>query len=106
MKLIDADKLCMYMSDLQLSNTPDERDSDDVQKEMKSNYEFLGFLIKIIDEQPTAYDVDAVVEQLEDMHDTSNGLRETGNHVEYYSGVGNALQDAIAIVKEGGKHEI
>ena len=66
MRLIDADKLCMHLADLQLSNTPDERDSEDVQKEMKSNYEFIGFLIKLIEKQPTAYDVDKVVDRLDD----------------------------------------
>ncbi len=49
-----------------IGNTPDERDSEDVQKEMKSNYEFIGFLIKLIEKQPTAYDVDKVVDRLDD----------------------------------------
>lgn len=66
MRLIDADKWCMHLADLQLSNTPDERDSEDVQKEMKFNYEFIGFLIKLIEKQPTAYDVDKVTDILDD----------------------------------------
>jgi len=66
MRLIDADKWCMHLADLQLSNTPDERDSEDMQKEMKSNYEFIGFLIKLIEKQPTAYDMDKVTDILDD----------------------------------------
>lgn len=34
MRLIDADKMCMHLADLQLNNAPDERDGEEVQKEM------------------------------------------------------------------------
>ena len=66
MRLIDANELCMHLADLQLSNTPDERDSAEVQKEMKSNYEFIELLIKVIEKQPTAYDVEKVADRLDD----------------------------------------
>ncbi len=63
MRLIDANILRMYLADVQLSNAPDERDSEEVQRAMKSNYDFLEFLIKMLDKQPTVYDVDKVVEE-------------------------------------------
>ena len=66
MRLIDADKLCTHLADLQLSNAPDERDSEDVQKEMELICEFIEILIKLIEKQPTAYDVDKVVDRLDD----------------------------------------
>ena len=100
MRLIDADKWCMHLADLQLSNTPDERDSEDVQKEMKSNYEFIGFLIKLIEKQPTAYDVDKVVEQLEAIKHTRFEVERKSNKT-----WNNAIDIAIDVVIAGGADE-
>lgn len=51
-------------------------------------------ILEIIDEVPTAYDVNKVVEQLED--ESEIYCREYGKEDELY------LKDAIDIVKEGG----
>lgn len=78
-RLIDADKLkhaihCAY--------------SDD-----------LGILEKI-DEQPTAFDVDEVVQQLETRKTRATALQKE-NISEYFEGETDAFEFAIKIVKGG-----
>lgn len=55
-------------------------------------------MCELIDEQPTAYDVDAVVEQLKT--DSSVRLYGSGNSNNYLI----PLEKAIKIVKAGGKY--
>ena len=62
-------------------------------------YLSLNDLCKIIDIQPTAYDVDAVVEQLKT--DSSVRLYGSGNSNNYLI----HLEKAIEIVKAGVKYE-
>lgn len=77
MRLIDADKL---MQDIRNTIT-----------EQSSTIDWLN----LINRQPTAYDVDAVVEQLEDcISDTEDSL--TGKGARW------AYKGAIEIVKGGG----
>lgn len=56
-----------------------------------------------IDKQPTAYDVDAVVKQLEEMRSLYQRLSELKDrdHMKYIYKI-EALNDAIEIVKGGG----
>lgn len=56
-----------------------------------------------IDAQPTAYDVDAVVKQLEEMRSLYQRLSELKDrdHMKYIYKI-EALNDAIEIVKGGG----
>lgn len=59
----------------------------------------------VIDEQPTVFDVDKVVEQLKDLKAMYRfSIANTGDKKLdiAYENVGNALDRAIEIVKEGG----
>ena len=77
-RLIDADKLkhvvhCAYSDDLEI--------------------------LEKIDEQPTAFDLDNVVEQLETKKTRTAALQKAS---EYFEGETDAFEVAIKIVKEGG----
>lgn len=57
----------------------------------------------VIDEQPTAFDVDKVVEQLEKLADEANDkILESGGLQLYYDGYEDAMRTAVEIVKGGG----
>ena len=57
----------------------------------------------LIDKQPTAFDVDKVVEQLEKLADEANDkILEDGGLQLYYDGYEDAMRTAIEIVKGGG----
>ena len=53
----------------------------------------------VIDEQPTAFDVDKVVEQLKTKKARTAALQKAS---EYFEGETDAFEFAIKIVKEGG----
>lgn len=55
----------------------------------------------VIDEQPTVFDVDKVVEQLETKKARAAALQEE-NISEYFEGEADAFEFAIEIVKGGG----
>lgn len=67
---------------------------------------------KVINGMPTAYDVDAVVEQLEKEKQTSTSAKAEaiigmcGASANHYGGEECAYQRAIEIVKGGGVNEI
>ena len=84
MRLIDADKL----ESIDFSECVDSME-----------------IMAVIDMQPTAYDVDKVVEELEEMKmryflTIANTGDEKSDFA--YENVGNALDKAIKIVKQGG----
>ena len=79
-RLIDADKLkhvihCAYSDDLEI--------------------------LEKIDEQPTVFDVDKVVEQLETKKTRATELKKKYIS-EYFKGKADGFEFAIKIVKEGG----
>ena len=90
MRLIDADKLMQG-----IRNTITEQSST------------LNWL-NLINRQPTAYDVDAVVERLEKEKQTSTSAKAEaiigmcGASANHYGGEECAYQRAIEIVKGGG----
>ena len=87
MRLIDADKL--------LEETRRDRDYAEKNGFLDMYYE-RQTLIDRIESQPTAYDVDKVVEQLESLRNAE---------ADYYYAVSNDVidrEDAIGIVKGGG----
>lgn len=97
MGLIDADKLKKelyqkWFMDILLT----QRNSEDM----------FYALVQKIDEQPTAYDVDAVVERLEKkaipVEDEDEHVMPESNIHETYEIKMVALSDAIEIVKAGG----
>jgi hypothetical protein len=88
MKLIDADKLIDSMDDRykeKVNNVPDILAEGFMQMEI------------LIKEQPTAFDVDKVVEQLEKYQEPLYYYQDT-----YTSGQISAYDKAIKIVKAGG----
>lgn len=89
MRLIDTDKL---KKDILLQNILGEP----IQK-------IIYRYIHIVDEQPTAFDVDKVVEQLEKLADEANDkILEAGGLQLYYDGYEDAMRTAVEIVKGGG----
>lgn len=57
----------------------------------------------VIDEQPTAFDLDKVVEQLEKLADEANDkILEAGGLQLYYDGYEDTMRTAVEIVKGGG----
>ena len=86
MRLIDADSIC------------------GCGKYIKTNEKFEPYimiddLVKLLDEQPTAYDVDEVVEQLKE---SDQCVCLSNDELEVYK---FAINDAIEIVKAGVKNE-
>jgi hypothetical protein len=91
--LIDADKLILHLNDYALQEAPFRGESADV-------YDAIENCIKAIEEQPTAYDMEKVVEKLENRSKEYNsGVRLHGKSEEMLT------DDAIEIVKAGGKND-
>lgn len=88
MRLIDADKLIEHL-----------KDTYNHEKDVINSYWLLNTLIDKVDEVPTDYDVDKVVEQLSDRSTLS---RPVGWSKSYEL---VTLKDAIEIVKQGGKEQ-
>lgn len=90
MRLIDADDLIEYIKIWEIGNS--------ISSDQK---EFIG----CVNRQPTVFDVDKVVEQLKDLKAMYwFSIANTGDKKldVTYENVGNALDRAIEIVKEGG----
>ena len=88
MRLIDADELILHLNDYALQIAPF--------RNLESTYKYntVQECIKAVDEQPTAYNVDKVVEQLEDKKKVC---------LENYECLSaQILRQAIVIVKAGG----
>lgn len=83
MRLIDADKL------IEVLHESLEGDCD-----LREDYEFMG-IDEFIKNQPTAYDVDKVVDELEEYSNADEAERHGTIPV-------IELDDAIEIVKRGG----
>ena len=99
MRLIDADKLILYLNDYALQNAPFMSENADV-------YEAIENCMKAEEEQPTAYDIDQLVKQLEELKSmvpvnrvldniTKDCPKELGQIIAY--------DRAIKIVKRGEK---
>lgn len=68
MRLIDADKLCKYLSDLFLQETPDERMSSEERKEAIIRCDIIDEIINLIDasaKNTIAAELTACLSQLE-----------------------------------------
>lgn len=95
-RLIDADKLILNLNDYSLQETPKENESTSEQRISRMVYQTIQNCIRAVEEQPTAYDVDVVAEQI-----SRSAFERIGN-----LGMGGEkvvnLDDAIEIVKEGG----
>lgn len=104
MKLIDADKLIKDIVNLLQPARPDET-------EMYKADDIFWSLEKLIKEQPTAFDVDKVIEELEKLADELEEKALTMNKAECFDFANGLLskaigvRDAIDIIKVGGIDE-
>ena len=94
MRLIDADKLIEDIYTNAYACTNDEINKI-LHKQLETN-------IYVIDNQPTAFDVDKVVEQLED---EKMWYETHGVNMDMKKGIIGATCKAIEIVKAGGLNE-
>lgn len=78
-------------------------DADKLKKIIHSAYSDDLEILDKIDGQPTAFDLDKVVEQLEKLADEANDkILEAGGLQLYYDGYEDAMRTAVEIVKGGG----
>lgn len=96
-RLIDADKLIEELKSAQLC-IAGLREHKSFLGQTMTRYE--KFIIKTIKEQPTAFDVDKVLKQLQSYKDDIRQWNDT-----YTSGQISAYEKAIAVVKAGGRDE-
>lgn len=109
MRLIDADELILHLNDFMLQQSP--IDIQDIESIHVSAV--IQDCINAVEEQPTAYDVDKVVEELERLKETEQNREDEGDE----EGNGDAEQifsdgesqgkfkayiKAIKVVKAGG----
>ncbi len=93
MRLIDADELILHLNDFMLQQSP--IDIQDIESIHVSTV--IQDCINAVEEQPTAYDVDKVVQKLKEQQN-NKGFGGTLQEMFYDSG----LDAAIEIVKAGG----
>ena len=102
MRLIDADKLILYLNDYALQASP-------FRGERAEAYNAIKQCIEAVEEQPTAYDIDKVVEELEEMiHPkqlyfckyAKGGCKHLDNND--MDCMECVVENAIEIVKQGG----
>ena len=96
MRLIDADKLVLHLNDYALQEAPFGRNDGKNQKEI---YETIKECMKAVEEQPTAFDVEKVIEQLNELLEEKT----TDSGDDWYTA--ECLDRAIEIVKRGGRDE-
>lgn len=91
MRLIDADELILHLNDFMMQESPiDVQDIESI-----NVCAVIKECIKAVEEQPIAYDVDKVVEELEEYSNADEAERHGTIPV-------IELDDAIDIVKRGG----
>lgn len=96
MRLIDADKLILHLNDYALQKSPSDVESAGDRKVSRAVYKAITDCIRAVDEQPTAFDLDKVMEQLEDR----SALARPVGWSKAYEII--MLKVAIKIVKGGG----
>ena len=107
MRLIDADKLVLHLNDYALQEAPFGRNDGKNQKEI---YDTIQECMKAVEEQPTAFDVENVVSNLEQLK--LDGACEYCGYCECLNecwdgdmSEEHAINMAIEIVKRGGLDE-
>ena len=108
MRLIDADKLISHLNDYALQESPSDVDSQGKQKISTAVYKAIQNCINAVKEQPTVYDPDKVVEQLENKMQTHKRCieyeKKNGTVTEEFQQrkAVEVLEGAIEIVKGSG----
>jgi hypothetical protein len=105
MRLIDADKLMLHLNDYALQESPSNVESAEDRKISMEVYFAIQNCMKAVEEQPTAFDVDKVVEQLKELKmryfltiaNTGDAYKDCA-----YKNIANTIDRAIDIVKGGG----
>lgn len=96
MRLIDADKLILHLNDFMLQQSPiDVQDIESINVSA-----VIKDCIKAVDEQPTAYDVDKVIEEIEEWTARINVINDNSGKVGQVDVIGS--NKAIKIVEGGG----
>ena len=111
-RLIDADKLVLHLNDYALQEAQFGRNDSKNQKEI---YETIQECMKAVEEQPTAFDVEKVIEILEILREESTHVScpdEECEDCKYFGDCNDcdyadvhALDKAIEIVKRGGRDD-
>ena len=99
--LISRSKLIMSLSDYALQESPNDNESTGEQRISKMIYDAIQNCISCVEEQPTAYSVDKVVEELKKRKQEYLNSFIIHENNELY-GIACGLGDAIEIVKHGG----
>lgn len=99
-RLIDADLLMRKCEKWLKPKAPDE-------DEMVSLTNIAVSMLMEIEEQPTAFDVEKVIEKLQVLSDKADDDIAVceADTCQYYDGYGDGLDRAIEIVKRGGRDE-
>ena len=99
--LISRSELIMRLSDYALQESPNDNESTGEQRISRMIYDAIQNCISCVEEQPTAYDVDKVVEELEKLADENYKAYciafNSDDRAEY-----DAYTNAIEIVKHEG----
>lgn len=105
MRLIDADKLRLCLKNYAVGESPSNAESADDRKFSRVVYKALTDCVGIVDKQPTAFDLDKVVGQLEKEESKARlELMEDRKTAFEFSSKSrlDAYKKAVDIVKEGG----
>ena len=99
-RLIDADLLMRKCEKWLKPKAPDE-------DEMVSLTDIAVSMLMEIEEQPTAFDAEKVIEKLQVLSDKADDDIAVceADTCQYYDGYGDGLDRAIEIVKRGGRDE-
>lgn len=103
MRLIDADKLLVHLNDCALSASPGGGSLRELMLAM-AEYNAIQNCMKAVESQPTAYDVDGVVQKLDEMKRKSL----YGHAISFSDedlGKAFGFEIAIDVVKRGGKSD-
>ena len=96
MRLIDADHLLFLLNS-----------AIELRKKLNRNTSDLDMMVDAVNNEPTAYDLDKVVAELEKLADKANDkILEAGELQQYYDGYEDGLRLAIEFVKGGVGDEI
>ena len=106
--LISRSELIMRLSDYALQESPNDNESTGEQRISKMIYDAIQNCISCVEEQPTAYSVDKVVEELKKMKGLACDGKScsecvyTSYCLEGEQSEKVAIDKAIKIVKQGG----
>lgn len=98
MRLIDADKLILHLNDYALQESPSNVESAEDRKISRAVYKAITDCVETVDKQPTAFDVDKAISELERDKFIESECILSDVHQGYNAG----LSRAIEIVKGGG----